>query len=159
MDRRFQLRGKIGGIAVVDDYGHHPTEIRATLAAARQCKYGKIHVVFQPHRYTRTQSLMDQFAGAFKDCDSLFLLNIYPASEHPIEGISSAVLARKIVASGDLPTSHLNTFEDAVAAVAAIAQPGDLILTLGAGNVGQIAPMILEKLQNMDSSPIAAISI
>ncbi len=159
VDRRFQLRGKVAGIAVVDDYGHHPTEIRATLAAARQCKYGKIHVVFQPHRYTRTQSLMDQFAGAFKDCDSLFLLNIYPASEHPIEGVSSAVLAHKIIASSDLPTSHLNTFEEAVASVVAIAQPGDLILTLGAGNVGQLAPMILEKLQIMKNSASAASSI
>ena len=96
VDRRFQLRGKVAGISVVDDYGHHPTEIRATLAAARLCKYGKIHVVFQPHRYTRTQFLMDEFANAFGDADSLFLLDIYPASEAPIEGVTSEALARKI---------------------------------------------------------------
>ncbi len=93
VDRRFQLRGKVAGITVVDDYGHHPTEIRATLAAARQCNYGKIHVVFQPHRYSRTQLLMEEFTTAFKDCDSLFLLDIYPASENPIDGVTSAVLA------------------------------------------------------------------
>ncbi len=159
VDRRFQLRGNVAGIAVVDDYGHHPTEIRATLAAARQCKYGKIHVVFQPHRYTRTQLLMDEFATAFKDCDSLFVLDIYPASENPIEGVTSVALVRKIAASGDLPASHLSTFEDAIVSVSAIAEPGDMILTLGAGNVGQLAPMILEKLQVMKNSASAASSI
>ena len=150
VDRRFQLRGKVGGISVVDDYGHHPTEIRATLAAARQCKYNKIHVVFQPHRYTRTQFLMDEFANAFGDADSLFLLDIYPASEAPIEGVTSEVLAQKI--AGHLPVDHINTFADAAASVAAIAEAGDMILTLGAGNVGQLAPMILEKLQSSGQS-------
>ncbi len=159
VDRRFQLRGKVAGISVVDDYGHHPTEIRATLAAARQCNYGKIHVVFQPHRYTRTQLLMEEFATAFKDCDSLFLLDIYPASENPIEGVTSAVLAGKIVASDDLPAGRVNSFEEAIISVVAIAEPGDLILTLGAGNVGQLAPMILEKLQIMKNSASAASSI
>ncbi len=159
VDRRFQLRGKVAGITVVDDYGHHPTEIRATLAAARQCKYGKIHVVFQPHRYTRTQLLMEDFANSFNDCDSLFLLDIYPASENPIDGVTSAVLARKIAAGGDLPASYISTFEDAIVSVAAIAEPGDMILTLGAGNVGQLAPMILEKLQIMKNSASAAKSI
>ena len=159
VDRRFQLRGKVAGITVVDDYGHHPTEIRATLAAARQCKYGKIHVVFQPHRYTRTQLLMEDFANSFNDCDSLFLLDIYPASENPIDGVTSAVLARKIAAGGDLPASYISTFEDAIVSVAAIAEPGDMILTLGAGNVGQLVPMILEKLQIMKNSASAAKSI
>ena len=159
VDRRFQLRGKVAGITVVDDYGHHPTEICATLAAARQCKYGKIHVVFQPHRYTRTQLLMEDFANSFNDCDSLFLLDIYPASENPIDGVTSAVLARKIAAGGDLPASYISTFEDAIVSVAAIAEPGDMILTLGAGNVGQLAPMILEKLQIMKNSASAAKSI
>jgi len=156
VDRRFQLRGKVGGISVVDDYGHHPTEIRATLAAARQCKYKKIHVVFQPHRYTRTQFLMDEFANAFGDADSLFLLDIYPASEAPIEGISSQVLAQKI--AGHLPVAHVSTFADAATSVAAIAEPGDMILTLGAGNIGQLAPMILEKLQSpVESRSVASV--
>jgi UDP-N-acetylmuramate--alanine ligase len=159
VDRRFQLRGRVAGISVVDDYGHHPTEIRATLAAARQCKYGKIHVVFQPHRYTRTQLLMEEFAKAFKDCDSLFILDIYAASETPIEGITSEVLARRIAASGSLVAQNVNTFQDAAAAVTAIAQSGDLILSLGAGSVGQIAPMILEKLRATNDAASIANSI
>ena len=93
VDRRFQLRGKALGISVIDDYGHHPTEIRATLAAARQCGFGKIHVIFQPHRYTRTRDLMDEFATAFQDADSLAVLDIYAASEAPIEGITGESLA------------------------------------------------------------------
>jgi UDP-N-acetylmuramate--alanine ligase len=147
VDRRFQLRGNAGGISVVDDYGHHPTEIRATLAAARQCKYGKIHVVFQPHRYTRTKLLMQEFATAFKDCDSLFLLDIYAASEVPMEGVTSEILAGKIAASSGHTTRYCSTFQDAGGSVAALAQPGDMILTLGAGNVGQLVPLILEQLR------------
>src|ERR1700675_4514874 len=96
VDRRFQLRGKSAGVSVIDDYGHHPTEIRATLAAARQCGFGKIHVIFQPHRYTRTRDLMDEFATAFQDADSLAVLDIYAASETPIEGITGEALARRI---------------------------------------------------------------
>ena len=96
VDRRFQLRGKAAGVSVIDDYGHHPTEIRATLAAARQCGFGKIHVIFQPHRYTRTRDLMDEFATAFQDADSLAVLDIYAASEAPIEGITGEALARHI---------------------------------------------------------------
>src|SRR5271167_4611198 len=92
VDRRFQLRGKADGVSVIDDYGHHPTEIRATLAAARQCGFRKIHVVFQPHRYTRTRDLLDEFATAFKDADSLLVLDIYAASEPPIEGVTSEAL-------------------------------------------------------------------
>ena len=91
-----ELRGKAAGVSVIDDYGHHPTEIRATLAAARQCGFRKIHVIFQPHRYTRTRDLMEEFTGAFSDADSLFVLDIYAASEAPIEGINGEALAQKI---------------------------------------------------------------
>src|SRR6202011_4958284 len=94
VDRRFQLNGQARGVTVVDDYGHHPTEIRATLAAARECGYRHIHVVFQPHRYTRTRDLMNEFATAFEDADSLHILDIYPASEKPIEGITGETLTR-----------------------------------------------------------------
>ena len=93
VDRRFQLRGRAGEISVIDDYGHHPTEIRATLSAARQCGYKRVHVVFQPHRYTRTQDLADQFATAFGDADSLFVLDIYAASEPPIADVTGERLA------------------------------------------------------------------
>lgn len=144
VDRRFQLRGKARGVTVVDDYGHHPTEIRATLAAARECGHRKIHVVFQPHRYTRTKDLMAEFGVAFSDLDTLVLLPIYAASEEPIPGITSERLAENI--AGVTPQVAAD-FPAAVAAVVAHAQEGDLILTLGAGNVSQLAPQILAALQ------------
>jgi len=146
VDRRFQLRGEAGGVTVIDDYGHHPTEIRATLAAARQCGYRKIHVVFQPHRYTRTRDLMDEFTTAFGDADSLFVLDIYAASEQPIEGITGEALAGRIVPEDGRSVSYVSSFEDAVSAATAAAQPGDMILTLGAGTVSQLGPMVLENL-------------
>src|SRR5713101_1959768 len=96
VDRRFQLRGRGGGVSVIDDYGHHPTEIKATLAAARLCGFRKIHVIFQPHRYTRTRDLIEEFTTAFNDADSLFVLDIYAASEKPIEGITGEILAQRI---------------------------------------------------------------
>jgi UDP-N-acetylmuramate--alanine ligase len=148
VDRRFQLRGEAAGITVIDDYGHHPTEIKATLAAARQCGYRKIHVIFQPHRYTRTRDLMDEFTSAFGDADSLFVLDIYPASEPPIEGITGEALAHRICEKSGRPVSYANSFDEAVAAVSSAVQPGDMILTLGAGSVSQLGPMILERLHH-----------
>jgi UDP-N-acetylmuramate--alanine ligase len=147
VDRRFQLRGKAAAVSVIDDYGHHPTEIRATLAAARQCGFRKIHVVFQPHRYTRTQLLMDEFSTAFANADSVFVLDIYAASEPPIEGITGQVLARRIGEKGTSTVSYVGSFAEAVARVSAVAEPGDMVLTLGAGSVSQIGPMILERLE------------
>ena len=145
VDRRFQLHGEAGGVAIIDDYGHHPTEIKATLAAARQCGYRKIHVIFQPHRYTRTRDLMDEFTTAFDNADSLFVLDIYPASEQPIEGITAETLARKI-AGQSTSVRYTSSFEDAASAAISVAQRGDMILTLGAGSVSQLGPMLLEKL-------------
>jgi UDP-N-acetylmuramate--alanine ligase len=142
VDRRFQLRGQAAGVTVIDDYGHHPTEIKATLAAARQCDYKRIHVVFQPHRYTRTQSLMEEFAKAFHDADSVFVLDIYAASEQPIAGITGEVLAGRIPRARYVPS-----FVDAADRVAAVVQEGDMVLTLGAGSVYQLGPMILERLK------------
>jgi UDP-N-acetylmuramate--alanine ligase len=147
VDRRFQVRGRVGGITVIDDYGHHPTEIRATLAAAKQCGYRKIHVIFQPHRYTRTRDLMDEFATAFSDADSLQVLDIYAASEEPIEGITGEALAQRISEKGNASAKYAGSFEDAVLAVTADAQEGDMMMTLGAGSVSQLAPMLLEKLE------------
>jgi UDP-N-acetylmuramate--alanine ligase len=146
VDRRFQFKGKSAGVSVIDDYGHHPTEIRATLAAARQCGFRRVHVIFQPHRFTRTRDLMDQFATAFADADTLCLLDIYPASERPIEGITAEALAGRIAAAGNGSVAYAPSFSDAVGAVAAVAQPGDMVLTLGAGSVSQLGAMILEKL-------------
>ncbi|HUV70573.1 MAG TPA: UDP-N-acetylmuramate--L-alanine ligase [Terracidiphilus sp.] len=143
VDRRFQLCGTARGVTVVDDYGHHPTEIRATLAAARECGHRKIHVVFQPHRFTRTLDLMDEFAGAFGDADTVNVLPIYAASEEPIPGVTAERLVAKIVGP---KVEFVPDFAGAVAVVAAAAGEGDLILTLGAGNVSHLAPQILAAL-------------
>jgi len=153
VDRRFQLRGKAAGVSVIDDYGHHPTEIRATLSAARQCGFRKVHVIFQPHRYTRTQDLMDEFATAFGDADSLAILDIYAASEKPIEGVTAQVLANRIQAAGR-DTHYASSFSEAADFAVAAAQDGDMILTLGAGSVSQLGPTILEKLGSRE--PLAA---
>jgi UDP-N-acetylmuramate--alanine ligase len=147
VDRRFQLRGEAGGVAVIDDYGHHPTEIRATLAAARQCGYRKVHVIFQPHRYTRTRDLMDEFTTAFADADSLFVLDIYAASEQPIEAVTGEALAGRIAKTSGRSVCYVSSFDEAVSAAFTAAQPGDMILTLGAGSVSQLGPMVLERLQ------------
>jgi UDP-N-acetylmuramate--alanine ligase len=150
VDRRFQLRGRAAGVSVIDDYGHHPTEIKATLAAARQCGFRKIHVIFQPHRYTRTRDLMDEFTAAFNDADSVFVLDIYAASEKPIEGITGEALANRIREKSGKNVEYANSFSSGVDAVVSHAQDGDMILTLGAGSVSQLAPTILEKLKERD---------
>jgi UDP-N-acetylmuramate--alanine ligase len=145
VDRRFQLRGKANGIAVVDDYGHHPTEIAATLAAARECGYQKIHVLFQPHRYTRTRDLFEDFTHAFTLADTVTILPIYAASEEPIPNITAELLAAKM---RDTQARFAPDFPAAVSQITALAQPGDLILTLGAGSVSQLAPQILAALES-----------
>jgi UDP-N-acetylmuramate--alanine ligase len=152
VDRRFQLRGRVAGVSVIDDYGHHPTEIKATLAAARQCGFRKVHVVFQPHRYTRTRDLMEEFTTAFADADSLLVLDIYAASEKPIEGISGEALAQVIREKRGRDAKYAASFSDAGRSVSDAAQNGDMILTLGAGSVSQLGPMILETLGRKDIS-------
>jgi UDP-N-acetylmuramate--alanine ligase len=147
VDRRFQLKGRVAGVSVIDDYGHHPTEIKATLAAARQCGFRKIHVIFQPHRYTRTRDLMEDFTTAFNDADSLFVLDIYAASEKPIEGITGEALAHQIREKSSKNAHYVSSFSDAVSSTASAAQDGDMILTLGAGSVSQLGPMLLAKLE------------
>ena len=146
VDRRFQFKGAAAGVSVIDDYGHHPTEIRATLAAARQCGFRRVHVIFQPHRFTRTRDLMDEFTTAFADADTLCLLDIYPASEKPIKGITAEALASRIVGAGKRSVAYVPSFSDAVDTVAVLTQPGDMILTLGAGSVSQLGALILERL-------------
>jgi UDP-N-acetylmuramate--alanine ligase len=127
VDRRFQLRGKARGVTVVDE-----------------CGYGKIHVVFQPHRYSRTRDLLDEFRGAFKDADTVAVLPIYAASEKPIPGVTAEWLAEQIEGPSVV---YVPDFDSAVASVVARTQPGDLILTLGAGNVSQLGPQILAALE------------
>ena len=146
VDRRFQFKGEVGGVRVFDDYGHHPTEIKATLAAARQCGFRRIHVIFQPHRYTRTQMLLDDFATAFVDADTLCVLDIYAASEQPIPGVTAEHMAELITEHGGCAARYCGSFEGAIATAIDSAQPGDVILTLGAGSVSQLGPQIVEQL-------------
>ncbi|HEX4064470.1 MAG TPA: UDP-N-acetylmuramate--L-alanine ligase [Acidobacteriaceae bacterium] len=148
VDRRFQVKGCERGVTVVDDYGHHPTEIRATLRAAKDCGYGAVHVIFQPHRYTRTRDLMDEFVHAFDDAASVQMLDIYAASEELIPGVTSEALARKIHAGG---VRYAASADQAIERAVALAKEGDAILTLGAGNVSQLAPLVVERL-SADSS-------
>ncbi len=147
VDRRFSIRGVERGITVIDDYGHHPTEIKATLAAARLSLYQRIHVLFQPHRFTRTRHLLDEFGTAFHQADNLFLLDIYAASEPELPGVSAEALLEKIRAFGHRSAHYVPSLEEGIEAVAGAAEPGDLIITLGAGNVSQAAEKILDKLR------------
>jgi len=143
VDRRFQIKGVVSGVTVVDDYGHHPTEIVATLKAARECGYGRVHVLFQPHRFTRTRDLMAEFAGAFKDADTVQVLDIYAASEEPIEGVSAEALVKAIGTDG---VGYAASLVDGVGALVKEAKAGDVILTLGAGSVSQGGGMLMEGL-------------
>ncbi len=147
VERRFQVRGTVNGITVVDDYGHHPTEIRATLDAARDCDYRRVIVVFEPHRYSRTALLIDEFAVCFTHCESLFVLDIYPAGEPPIQGISAKALVDRMRQAGHSQAEYLPAGDDLLKRLAETVQPGDLLLTLGAGSVWKVGENFLEYLR------------
>ncbi len=151
VDRRFQVRGQAMGVTVVDDYGHHPTEIRATLAAAKLCRYNRVLVLFQPHRFTRTQHLMDEFAKSFHQADAVYLLDIYAAAEQPIEGVTALVLAERLQAFGHRSVEYVGGMDAGILAVANAAESGDVILTLGAGSVSQAGEKILSVLRERES--------
>ena len=147
-NRRFQFKGEIGGITVVDDYGHHPTEIVATLSAAKHSSGGRrTVVVFQPHRYSRTHELMDEFALAFNNADVLYVLDIYAASEQPIEGVTAEVLTENITRYGHKNARYIGSIDTAAETVASDLKDGDLVITLGAGTVTRLSDEILEKLK------------
>jgi UDP-N-acetylmuramate--alanine ligase len=146
VDRRFQQIGEAAGVTVVDDYGHHPTEIKATLATARQCRYNRILVLFQPHRYTRTELLIDDFASAFHQADEVFVTDIYAASEKPIEGVTAEVLVSRIRDSGHRGVRFVGDLRQGESAIVAEARRGDLVLTLGAGSISQAGERILKSL-------------
>jgi UDP-N-acetylmuramate--alanine ligase len=146
VDRRFQIKGVVRGVTVVDDYGHHPTEILATLRAAKDCGYKQVHVLFQPHRFTRTRDLMTEFAGAFKDADTVEMLDIYAASEEPIEGVDARVLVKAICGVSGGEVGYAASVSEGVKALVMKAESGDVILTLGAGSVSQAGPLLLEGL-------------
>jgi UDP-N-acetylmuramate--alanine ligase len=135
--RRFDVKGSVNDITVVDDYGHHPAEIRATLEAAHACKFNRLLVLFQPHRFTRTQHLWDDFSRAFNQADVLALMDIYAASEPPIPGITSEALANSIREAGHKNVHYFKSMQNALEFLLHEARPGDAILTIGAGNVSR----------------------
>ncbi|HZT76049.1 MAG TPA: UDP-N-acetylmuramate--L-alanine ligase [Vicinamibacterales bacterium] len=145
-ERRFEVRGEPNGILVVDDYGHHPTEIAAVLAAARTLGR-RIVVAFQPHRYTRTAALLDEFGPALAGADHIVLTDIYAASEDPIPGITLEALAAAVRARVTAPVEVAPKLDDVVAAVAKAARPGDVVITLGAGSIGTLPDRLVEALQ------------
>lgn len=147
--RRLELKGEIDGVTVVDDYGHHPTEIKATLLAARECwPERRIVTVFQPHRFTRTQALFDEFTRSFYNTDKLLVLPIYPAGESPIEGVSSESLCAKIRERGHQNTGSVDSHEDVLALLLADLKKDDLLITLGAGNVYRVGENYLKLKQD-----------
>src|SRR5437773_6989075 len=148
VQRRFQVRGQAGNITVVDDYGHHHVEIRATLAAAKAGFDRRVVVVWQPHRYTRTLHLYQEFLTSFNQADALVVMDIYPAGEAPIEGVSAADLAEAIRAHGHREVTYVGRDRARVIDhVIDISRPGDLVITLGAGDVSHLGPELLRRLE------------
>ena len=146
-ERRFERRGEAGGVMVVDDYGHHPTEIAAVVAAARAGVDRRVVVVFQPHRFTRTRDLMPEFGAALGAADEVVLTDIYSAGEPPIPGITVDALAASVRAVARCPVHVVRALDDLPDAVAALARPGDLVITLGAGSIGAIGDRILDAIR------------
>jgi UDP-N-acetylmuramate--alanine ligase len=145
--RRFTVVDTVGGVTLVDDYGHHPAEVEATLAAARRAFEGRVIVAFQPHRYTRTQLCFEDFTRAFNEADKLFLLDVYAAGEKPIEGATGKRLAEAIAAHGHHSVEHAPDRVVLADSLAAAAQPGDVVIALGAGDVNRILPEVAQRLR------------
>jgi UDP-N-acetylmuramate--alanine ligase len=147
VQRRFQIKGEAGGVLVLDDYGHHPTEIRAVLEALAGCYPDRRRIIaFQPHRYSRTQALLEQFARCFYDCDVLLISEIYPAGEKPIPGITGRRLAEQIAAHGHHELHFCPTLQEMSQELQEMVRPGDVVMTLGAGNILQVGESLLESL-------------
>jgi len=146
-ERRFQLVGTVAEVSVIDDYGHHPTEIAAVMAAARAAKPARVLLAFQPHRYTRTRALMGEFAATLAEADEVVLTDIYPASEDPIPGITVEALAAATNAHRATPVHVVSSVTDVAAVVAQLARGGDLVLTMGAGSIAGVAPGVVAALE------------
>jgi UDP-N-acetylmuramate--alanine ligase len=150
VQRRFQIKGEVGGITIVDDYGHHPTEVKATLAAAAAGMERRVVVVFQPHRYTRTQHLLDEFFTAFNQADTLVVMDIYAAGEKPIPGISGQALYEGIKKHGHKDVTFIPEREKIVEHMLSVLKKGDLMITLGAGDVWKLGEQVVERLKHMN---------
>ncbi len=154
-ERRFERRGVVGEVTVVDDYGHHPTEIAAVLAAAQAAAPARIVVVFQPHRYSRTAQLLPEFAAALAPADEVILTDIYAASEEPIPGVNVEALAEAVNRRRGRPVVVVKALEEVAAAVAGLVRPGDLVITLGAGSIGSVPAMLLRELTRRFGTEVA----
>lgn len=147
LQRRFQLREEVGGVMIIDDYGHHPAEIRATLGAAKAGWKKRVVAVFQPHRYSRTHALFSDFLTAFYQADLLLVTDVYAAGEDPIEGATGEALAQGIIEHGHRGTHFTATLEEATELLAELIEGGDMVISLGAGNVNQVCSMLAERLR------------
>jgi UDP-N-acetylmuramate--alanine ligase len=146
--RRFTVRGEVGGITVVDDFGHHPAEVKATLSGAKSAFLGRrVVAAFQPHRFTRTRDQLPEFARAFHDADKIVICDIFPAGERPIEGVSGEVLAQLVRDAGHPDVAYVPRREDVASELVAQARPGDLVITLGAGNIQLSCNEVIELLE------------
>ena len=145
--RRFDLKGEADGVTVVDDYAHHPTEIEATLSAASELDFPQVHVLFQPHRYSRTETLATEFGSAFDHASTLTVMDVYAAGEAAIPGISGQTVVDAVLAHDpQANVAYVPDADEAVQAVVAAAKPGDLVITMGAGSVTKLGPVIVERL-------------
>jgi UDP-N-acetylmuramate--alanine ligase len=151
--RRFEVKGVFEGVTLIDDYGHHPAEIRATLEAARGCRYKRLLVLFQPHRYTRTEKLWDEFCRAFNQADLLVLTDIYAASEPPIEGVTGEALAEAIRAAGHKNVVYCSSMQEGIEYLLNESRPGDAVMTIGAGSVGRTSDELALLLAGRVSAP------
>jgi len=149
-ERRFERHGETDGVLVIDDYGHHPTEIAAVLAAARAALGRRLVVAFQPHRYTRTQQLMDAFGPALREADEIVLTDIYAASEEPIAGVTIEALADAVRTGSGRPVHVAKHLDTVIPELLRIVRAGDAVLTLGAGSIGLIPPRLIEALKGVD---------
>ena len=146
--RRFTQVGEVNGIYVVDDYAHHPTEIKKTLLAASELEFNRVVAIFQPHRYSRTQALEKEFGAAFDNADALIVLDVFAAGETPIPGISGKTVANQVMKRGNVPdVRYIPNRREVVALVAERCRPGDIVFTLGAGDVTTLAPAIVDALR------------
>jgi UDP-N-acetylmuramate--alanine ligase len=146
VQRRFSVVGERAGVTVIDDYGHHPAEVEVTLEAAQRAYGTRIVVAFQPHRFTRTRDLFDELARAFNRADVLFLTEVYAAGEKPIEGADGRRLAEAIRAHGHRDVTFVQERSDLAEAIGARARPGDVVITLGAGDITRTGPELLQVL-------------
>ena len=146
-DRRFQVWGEVNGVVVIDDYAHHPTEIAAVLATARLRAPTRLRVVFQPHRYSRTLRLLDRFGEALAAADELILTEVYAASETPIPGATAEAVAEAVARFGRVPVRRVTTLDEVAEVVTRDAQPGDVVVTLGAGSIGTVPSRIIDALR------------